>query len=474
LDIIDVYGKKLGLNLNLTKCVVYGSNCEALPTAIIRASDGLVVLGSPVGSDMFVKSFVRDVVNRAADGLLKTRELNDPQMELLLLRCCTGAPKLIHWLRTCVPSVIVDEINLFDHAIDSTLQHILGTPVYDKHRLTMHLPLSLGGIGIPIVSISADAAFVSSIGASWSLQPNILPRSGFEDACRILENHGSPVPRLPAKINVIVTPLISNTKEFNQHKILLPINNKLLLNIAATSDIKKNVIMTGRACKGASYWLTTPPNFSDNTVIEASAFRALLKYSCGMPLFTGEHKCPDCNRIQDNFGHHAVSCKKAAGAIDKHNSIVNSIFIQMKSAGINCCSEAFNPLQINRQRPGDIYMPEFDSLGDAFFDISVISIGADSYYKRAAKNQLAGSDIRYQQKISKYPELGNRFKPLILESTGGWHPFSFNFLKTLADHIAARTNKTAKDSLNALLTAASFCLQRHQGTMLVRRCLGLL
>ena len=47
-------------------------------------------------------------------------------------------------------------------------------------------------------------------------------------------------------------------------------------------------------------------------------------------------------------------------------------------------------------------MPEFDSLGDAFFDISVISIGADSYYKRAAKNQLAGSDIRYQQKISKY------------------------------------------------------------------------
>jgi hypothetical protein len=62
--------------------------------------------------------------------------------------------------------------------------------------------------------------------------------------------------------------------------LLLPINNKLLLNIAATSDIKKNVIMTGRACKGASYWLTTPPNFSDNTVIEASAFRALQKYSC--------------------------------------------------------------------------------------------------------------------------------------------------------------------------------------------------
>ena len=53
----------------------------------------------------------------------------------------------------------------------------------------------------------------------------------------------------------------------------------------------------------------------------------------------------------------------------------------------------------------------------AFFDVSVVSIGADSYYARAAKGKLAGSEIRYQAKKSKYPDLGSRFKPLILEST---------------------------------------------------------
>ena len=143
----------------------------------------------------------------------------------------------------------------------------------------------------------------------------------------------------------------------------------------------------------------------------------------------------------------------------------------MKAAGISCCSEAFNPMKDCSQRPGDIYMPEFDVRGDAFFDVSVVSIGADSYYARAAKSKLAGSEIRYQAKKTKYPDLGFRFKPLILESTGGWHPYSFGYLKTLSEHIASRTNKSAKDALNSILSAASFCLQGHQG-MLVRRCLG--
>ena len=118
-------------------------------------------------------------------------------------------------------------------------------------------------------------------------------------------------------------------------------------------------------------------------------------------------------------------------------------------------------------------MPEFDVYGDAFFDVSVISICANSYVSRAAKGQLEGSKIRYVQKMAKYPDLGTRFKPLVIESTGGWHPYSFDYLKTLADHIAAKTNKTARDALNGLLTTSAFCLQRHQGTMLVRRCLGL-
>ena len=361
----------------------------------------------------------------------------------------------------------------FDQAIDRALHHILGTPIFGQDRLTVHLPLSMGGLGIPIASVSSDAAFVASVGASWDLQPNLEPRSGFHESRLKLIGRGSSVPVLPAKIISDEPPHFTLSKEFSQRTFMLAINGKIREEIGASSNIKKEIIMTGRSCKGASYWLTTPPNARSNTVIESSSFRALLKYSIGLPLFSGVHKCPDCGKNQDKYGHHALSCKVASGSIDKHNSIVNGIFKHLKQAFITCCSEAFNPMKDNRERPGDIYMPEFDVYGDAFFDVSVISICADSYFSRAAKGQLEGSKIRYDTKMAKYPDLGSRFKPLVIESTGGWHPYSFDYLKTLADHIAAKTNKVARDALNSILTTSAFCLQRHQGTMLVRRCLGL-
>jgi hypothetical protein len=44
----------------------------------------------------------------------------------------------------------------------------------------------------------------------------------------------------------------------------------------------------------------------------------------------------------DIYGEHASTCKTASGVIDKHNSIVNSLMVQMKSASMNCSTEAKN------------------------------------------------------------------------------------------------------------------------------------
>ena len=254
---------------------------------------------------------------------------------------------------------------------------------------------------------------------------------------------------------------------------MLSINTIMREGLVSNLEMKQAIILNGRTCKGSNYWLTSPPDLRSRSIIDAAPFRLLLKYSIGMPLFDGPLKCPDCGSLQDKFGHHALSCRVGSVSIDKHNSIVRAIYSQMKQARISCSMEAFNPMNDSRQRPGDIHMADFDNYGDAFFDISVINICADSYASRASKGVLEGSSIRYVAKMKKYPDLGPRFKPLILESTGGWHKLSFNYIRTLADHIASRTNKSASDALNSLLRAVSFCLQRHQGTMLVRRCLGL-
>jgi hypothetical protein len=65
----------------------------------------------------------------------------------------------------------------------------------------------MGGLGIPIASLSAESAFVSSVGATFNLQPNLIPRSGFTTArskslgisvgCEV----GRPTTPIPSKDN---------------------------------------------------------------------------------------------------------------------------------------------------------------------------------------------------------------------------------------------------------------------------------
>jgi hypothetical protein len=64
--------------------------------------------------------------------------------------------------------------------------------------------------------------------------------------------------------------------------------------------------------------------------------------------------------------------------------------------------------------------------------------------RRASKGQLEGSEIRYEAKMGKYPQLGRRFKPLVAEATGGWHRYSFDYLKLYVEDITTRTNKSSK------------------------------
>jgi hypothetical protein len=77
-------------------------------------NDGIVVLGFPIGSAEFVRDYVREKIKAAANIMESTAALQEPQSELLLLRCCTGAPKMVCWLRTCISEVIREPIFEFD------------------------------------------------------------------------------------------------------------------------------------------------------------------------------------------------------------------------------------------------------------------------------------------------------------------------------------------------------------------------
>jgi hypothetical protein len=67
-----------------------------------------------------------------------------------------------------------------------------------------------------------------------------------------------------------------------------------------------------------------------------------------------------------------MCCKVASGAIVNITQLSTQfMYINMKKAKITCDVEVKNPMNSTSQRPGDIYMPEFDVFGDAFLDVSV-------------------------------------------------------------------------------------------------------
>ena len=86
-----------------------------------------------------------------------------------------------------------------------------------------------------------------------------------------------------------------------------------------------------------------------------------------------------------------------------------SIVKHMKIANLSCFVEECNPRNGTRERPGRICIAEFDSMGygpgDAFFDIPVIHICAERYILSASVEQLEASNIRYNEKMLKYPDL---------------------------------------------------------------------
>ena len=68
-------------------------------------------------------------------------------------------------------------------------------------------------------------------------------------------------------------------------------------------------------------------------------------------------------------------------------------------------------------------------------------------------------------------EIGDLLKPLVVETTGGWHPESMNTLAALCHMAALNVRKSASLILNKVLVKLSCALQKYHAVSLVRRCL---
>ena len=171
--------------INSRKCEIFWPSGDQLfsefDSEVIRigqVSGGIEILGSPVyGSD----SFFIDSVGRRVDKVLNCQDhlmdLEDPQVEIHLLRSCLGVCKLNHILRT-VPTYRIDqELVRFDSGVRHSLEVLSHSSISDNAWKQAALPIRLGGLGLRESIRTAPAAFIGSCNTTRDLSHQLLLNS---------------------------------------------------------------------------------------------------------------------------------------------------------------------------------------------------------------------------------------------------------------------------------------------------------
>ena len=139
---------------------------EGGDTSLPTFRQGLLILGTPVGHDDFVKEQLRSRWEKHDVLLQRIPAVPNLQAAWLLLTFCAAA-RAYFTLRTVRPALVEEFAASHNHAIWTCLVEILGidgSAVSEAAKKAVTLPLSTGGLGIQICHEGAPGCTVGQLG----------------------------------------------------------------------------------------------------------------------------------------------------------------------------------------------------------------------------------------------------------------------------------------------------------------------
>ena len=169
-EIISSIGPSKGFFLNKSKSTIwvghdFKDNSNPTGLGIPKADPrGIQLLGAPIGSDAFIQEVVNDQISAIEETVAsKLASLENPQVQLCLLRSCLLLPKLMYTLRTCKPASLLEAYKRFDAIQMAALEDILSSSISSLAWRQATLPVSMGGLGLRSATSHATAAYLSSL-----------------------------------------------------------------------------------------------------------------------------------------------------------------------------------------------------------------------------------------------------------------------------------------------------------------------
>ena len=307
------------------------SDARDMPAAIVK-SNGVPLLGSAVSCDTnYINAIAMKRFQKWQHSIQLMSTLQSPQLELMLLRACVGAPKLNYLLRSLPPQVLAPSIRDMECLLFSTLRRILVVQdgLFGPFQFDLAtLPISYSGLGISNPADISQFAYLASLHETKSLQDKILnlaedsafPRE-FDVAFQAF------LALFPPTNNIL--PHITQShlaKLFYQKKSADLLSSNYIQSQPPELRCRFLAVLESVKQPHASAFLFALPNPRLNQAMSPQEFRCIMGLRLLIPQFSGSLLCsrPRCFRPMDSFGYHALCCPGRA-MLRRHDLVADAL-----------------------------------------------------------------------------------------------------------------------------------------------------
>jgi len=455
---------------------------------------GTVAVGTPVGTDAFIKNFMQSKLEKLTTEVDNITKIPDPQAKHLILKY-SFSQKITFLLRTTSPSLTKPLISKFTDLKRQIFTSILGRTVSDIAWRQCSLPTSMSGLGYGDSALTSLVANISSIYDSKDELRNLvdiglIPARSLKQYSRCFSSlktfneyiNPNPTPENP-HINSFTgltslmdgkslqSTLMSKLREFSTNKYISDLTQSLPND---QQGLRKKIIhfnsLTGDL---SSQWLNKCPTTDDFT-FTSDQFRILLARRLMIPVhtFTPGSKCPCGKNLDDDAGNHISSfCNKDRSLHTIHNTVLRVLDRAARSQGLNCTMELSSfssPTdEPNQQRP-DLTITNWPT-GNSIkiIDLAITNPVSDSIQYLATPISLDPERLlkkREIQKIQKYRRLvesnGGSFEPLVIGTSGIVTKQTMKVLRTICSKQDNNDSTVHRYNYDFWMAKISFSLQK--------------
>ena len=425
LSILERECAKIGLFLNKSKTTIFGAGSSDFAFEGLKKieGDGIVLLGAPVGSDVFISDYAQTKIEALQNRLQLTECLQNPQYQLPLLRFCIGLPRVNHLFRLCHPEVIKEAINSCDTLLDSYIStNLFGHALSPFQRRLISLPVSQGGLGLSIAKDIALCAYTGSLFQVTKNTPSI-----HDKATKSLEEWNLRVQKS------ITTEEMS--RSIHPQKLLTAKIHEATKEWLVSEHVplvmrtRVNEVMD----KDSGLWVTARPSKYHGTLLKRWEFSLALQFRYGCNLVDKEGSCSLCIGSRDIGGIHDTECKGDGRHWSRHNLVRDTLLKIVREAGYSGDREVPHLLgEESDERPADVLIRGYEGGQDLCVDVAVVSAFSSTNHLKEAE------DLKRRRYESSCHTHDLRFTPFILNTLGNFGSSCVDLIKTLAVGMADR------------------------------------